>query len=144
MRIAWSDYFLGIADAVSRRADCTRSAVGAVLVDQDRRVISTGYNGSPPKAASCLSGGCPRGLHSYESRPPGGSYADCIARHAEFNAIAYAPIAQRAGATIYITRQPCDDCMELIAACGVAEAVWPGGHWSAGEGRQLTLWGVTE
>lgn len=43
----WDDYFLGVADAVAVRADCRRRQVGAVIVSEDRRIISTGYNGRP-------------------------------------------------------------------------------------------------
>lgn len=41
----WDTYFLGVADAVAVRADCRRRQVGAVIVSEDRRIISTGYNG---------------------------------------------------------------------------------------------------
>lgn len=60
----WDTYFLGIAEAVAQRADCTRRLVGAVIVDSDHRIVSTGYNGAPVHAPGCLSSGaCPRGLH---------------------------------------------------------------------------------
>lgn len=62
-RATWDDYFLGITRAVAVRADCTRRAVGAVIVDTDHRIIGTGYNGSPPGGPSCLKGECPRGQH---------------------------------------------------------------------------------
>lgn len=64
-RASWRDYFLGIADSVAVRADCTRRRVGAVVVDaQTKHIISTGYNGAPPGKPGCLSdGACPRGKH---------------------------------------------------------------------------------
>lgn len=40
------DYYLGLALAVRRKANCLGSRVGAVVV-KDNRVISTGYNGVP-------------------------------------------------------------------------------------------------
>lgn len=63
----WDMYFLGIAEAVAARGDCTRRQVGAVIADQNHRVISTGYNGSYPGGPSCLAGQCPRGRH-YKTR----------------------------------------------------------------------------
>lgn len=62
-RPPWDKYFLGIAEAVSKRGDCTRRQVGAVIVDQNHRVISAGYNGTAPGQKSCLEGACPRGRH---------------------------------------------------------------------------------
>lgn len=61
-RPGWDQYFLGIAQAVSARADCTRRKVGAVIV-KDRRIVSTGYNGAASGEGSCLAGDCPRGRH---------------------------------------------------------------------------------
>jgi dCMP deaminase len=74
-RISWEQYFFGIVDAVSRRADCTRRQVGAIIVDTDHRLVAAGYNGAPPGAKGCLSdGACPRGKH-YRALYPGGTPA---------------------------------------------------------------------
>lgn len=122
----WDDYFLGIAEAVSRRGECLRSQVGAVIVSADRRIVSTGYNGAPAKHLSCLKGGCPRGLSegveplsSYDTGP-----GSCIAIHAEANALLYSSRDQIAGGTIYVTRQPCDGCMRLLLGSGLSRAFW--------------------
>lgn len=61
-RPSWDDYFLGIAEAVAARADCTRRQIGAVVV-RDNRIVSTGYNGAPSRQLGCLAGGCSRGRH---------------------------------------------------------------------------------
>ena len=114
----WDEYFLGIARSVSVRADCRRSRHGAVIV-KDNRVIATGYNGSEPGGPSCLDGQCPRGLESYDELPPNSAdYSDCIAIHAESNAIAHAT-RDTQGGTIYITGKPCDMCSKLIRAAGL-------------------------
>lgn len=76
-RVTWVDYFLGIADSVAVRADCTRRRVGAVVVDAStKHIISTGYNGAAPGEPGCLSdGACPRGQH-YRSLYHHGGPAD--------------------------------------------------------------------
>lgn len=127
-RLGWDDYFLGIAEAVAKRADCTRRQVGAVLVDQHHRIISTGYNGAPSGRPGCLTdGACPRGQQSTEAVAPRSSYdtglGSCIAVHAEANALLYADGWKAKGATLYCTDRPCDGCQRLIDALAV-RVVW--------------------
>lgn len=126
-RPSWDGYFLNIAAAVAARADCRRAQHGAVVVDQHNRIISTGYNGTPPgDERSCLNGECPRGLKTVEEvAHSSGGYEDCIAIHAEANAIANATRDMRGG-TIYITGQPCPMCAKLVLAAGL-QTVHPGG-----------------
>lgn len=152
-RPEWGQYFLTIADAVSRRGDCTRRQVGAVLVGEDHRIIETGYNGVPSGQPGCLSAGaCPRGRHYKvpgiyetqecacgndwpcpESVAPGSSYDTgpgmCIATHAELNALLLAGIRSR-GAVMYVSEPPCDGCKKAMASAGVACVMWWGGHES--------------
>ena len=127
-RPSWSQYFLMIAEAVSTRADCSRSKVGAVIVSFDNRIISTGYNGAEPGGPSCLKGECPRATTNVE---PGSSYdtgpGACIATHAEANALLYAGRQQTKGSILYVTRQPCEGCSKLIKAAGIVRIVWPEG-----------------
>ncbi|MFH8346755.1 deoxycytidylate deaminase [Streptomyces sp. NPDC018045] len=126
-RPTWDEYFLGIASAVARRGDCVRSRVGAVLVRPDRRIASTGYNGSPPGGPSCLDGGC---IRCSSDVPSGAHYEGCIETHAEANCLLYADWSHCQGATLYITRSPCTGCSKLIRSSGVALVVWPEGRWT--------------
>ena len=131
MRPDWDTYFLGIAEAVSTRADCRRRKVGAVLVGTDNRILEVGYNGAPSGHPGCLDGHCPRGLLSYEETAAMTDYSDptspayCIALHAEVNALLIAGRAAR-GATMYITDEPCPNCRKAMMGAGVVRAVWPG------------------
>lgn len=112
----WDTYFLNIAHAVAARGDCTRAQHGAVIV-RDRRIIATGYNGTEPGGLSCLAGDCPRASSDTPSLHP--DYSNCIASHAEHNAISYARHEEMRGATIYLTGPPCDMCAKLIRAAGI-------------------------
>lgn len=123
-RPSWDLYFLRLALTVSERADCTRRQVGAVLVDSDRRVIGTGYNGSPAGEPSCLAGACPRGQASYSEVPKDSNYDTCIAIHAEANALLYARTSCK-GATAYITDPPCPSCYKLLMGAGIERVVYP-------------------
>lgn len=121
-RLGWDAYFLVLAEAVALRADCRRRQVGCVIVDADHRVLATGYNGSAPGGPSCLAGECPRGRQSYEEVPEHGSYDNCVAIHAEANALLFARGSVK-GATVYVTDPPCPSCEKLLAAAGVARVV---------------------
>ena len=56
-RPGWDEYFMEIAKVVALRSNCTRRHVAAVIV-KDKRIISTGYNGTPrgTPGASSFSG----------------------------------------------------------------------------------------
>jgi dCMP deaminase len=133
IRPSWPVYFLGIAQAVAARADCRRRAVGAVLVDQDQRVVATGYNGVRAGAQGCLAGACPRGMLTYDEVQEFSDYSDpaspgyCISTHAETNALLYAkgPVQ---GCTIYVSAQPCPACMKTLRNAGLEAAYWPSGR----------------
>lgn len=125
IRPSWDEYFLEIAKTAALRADCTRSKVGAALVGSDNRIISLGYNGAPSGAPGCLtSNACPRGRLSYDELPPTSNYNNCIAVHAERNAILYADPQKRVGSALYITRSPCRDCQKLAMLSGIKKFVW--------------------
>jgi dCMP deaminase len=126
-RIGFTEYFLGIAEAVSLRGDCTRRQVGAIIVDQDNRIVATGYNGTEPGGPSCLKGECPRGRLSHAELPSDAPYTSgpglCVNSHAESNAIVYAGRDKCKGSTIYITAEPCGECQRLIRAAGITRVV---------------------
>jgi dCMP deaminase len=110
------DYYMGVALAVRRKANCTGNRVAAVIV-RDKRVIATGYNGVPEGMKNCLEGGC---LRCQPGRfRTGKAYDLCICVHAEQNALLSAarfgiPVE---GAHMYTTMQPCFGCAkELVQA----------------------------
>jgi dCMP deaminase len=124
-RQSWDEYFLDLARTTSTRATCSRRKHGAVVV-QDRRIVSTGYNGGPSGMAHCIDGGCPR---AWSDAPQGHAYESCIAIHAEANALLFSGPDERAGATLYCTGAPCFGCAKLIANSGVDEVVAAGGRY---------------
>ncbi|MBR1870497.1 MAG: cytidine/deoxycytidylate deaminase family protein [Kiritimatiellae bacterium] len=129
-RPSWDEYFMGIADVVSRRANCSRRKVAAVIV-KDNHILSTGYNGTPRGVENCFSGGCAR---CAGKTPSGKNLEECRCVHAEQNAICQAAYygVSTAGATIYITISPCLTCAKLIINAGIREVVY-GGDYAFGE-----------
>lgn len=122
----WDTYFMKIAEVVASRANCSRRKVAAVVVS-DRRIISTGYNGTPRGVRNCFEGGCAR---CAGTAPSGSSLEECICVHAEQNAIAQAAYygIRLAGATIYVTICPCLTCAKLIINAGIKEVVYGGDY----------------
>lgn len=117
VRPSWEDYYMDIAKAVSKRSNCIRRQVGAVIV-RDQRIIATGYNGTPRGTKNCDEGGCPR---CAGNTPSGTALGECLCSHAEENAIvqsAYHGISVK-GADIYSTLQPCLTCTKMIINSGI-------------------------
>lgn len=127
-RPSWREYFLGLATSVATRADCTRRQVGAVLTHKTR-VINTGYNGVDPGQPGCLTArACPRGQASHEEIAPYSSYSNCIATHAEENALR--GVARLDKAVLYVTDEPCSQCWDYIEKSDLGYVVWPEGEWA--------------
>ena len=111
------EYYMMIAMAVRKRANCIGNRVGAVLVLNDR-IISTGYNGTPQNMPNCDEGGCER-CANREKYGAATGYDVCICVHAEQNALISAsrfgtPVE---GASLYTTMRPCFGCAkELLQA----------------------------
>jgi dCMP deaminase len=125
-RPGWDEYFMSIARMVASRSNCVKRKVGAVIA-RDRRIISTGYNGTPRGTRNCNEGGCPR----CNSFAQGGTRLDeCFCSHGEENAItqaAYHGVSVRDG-TIYTTFCPCLTCTKMIINAGLDEVVYNAGY----------------
>ncbi len=121
-RPSWDEYFMSIARMVASRSNCVKRHVGAVIA-LDRRIISTGYNGTPRGARNCNEGGCPR-CNRFTA---GGARLDeCLCSHGEENAItqaAYHGVSVR-GSTVYTTFCPCLMCTKMIINAGIEEVAF--------------------
>ena len=133
-RITKTDYYLGIAAAVTKRSTCLRRQYGAVVVKNDE-IVATGYNGSPRGEENCCDVGiCWREAHGI---PHGEQYEKCVAVHAECNAIISASRNELLGATLYLfgfengealsAPEPCLICSRLIKNAGIRNVITPAG-----------------
>ena len=118
----WDQYFMDIARVVASRANCMKRKVAAVIV-LDKRIISTGYNGTPRGTKNCNEGGCPRCNNMAAS---GTSLDECFCSHGEENAIVQASYhgVSLKDATIYSTFAPCLMCAKMIINSGIREVVF--------------------
>jgi dCMP deaminase len=120
-RPSWDEYFMTIAEDVSRRSTCLRRRVGAILV-VDRRLLATGYNGAPSGVPHCAESGC---LRERMAVPSGERQELCRGLHAEQNAIIQAAKhgVRIDGATLYTTLHPCSMCAKMAINAGVRRIV---------------------
>ncbi len=106
---------MALCRIVATRGTCNRLRCGAVLV-KDKRIIATGYNGSPPGMDHCDG---PAG-HLMEE-------GHCVRTvHAEHNAILQAavqPGTSSDGSTLYTLYSPCIHCAKYVAAAGIKRVV---------------------
>jgi dCMP deaminase len=118
VRPSWDEYFMGITFEVARRSTCNRARVGAIVV-RDKRILTTGYNGSPAGLPHCTEAGCLM------------VNGHCVRTlHAEQNAIIQAALhgVSTDGATVYVTHQPCLVCAKMIINAGIARVVYGGDY----------------
>ncbi len=93
------NYYLDIAETVSKRGTCLRRNFGAIIVKNDE-IISTGYVGAPRGRKNCTDlGSCRR---EQLAIPRGERYEMCRSVHAEANAIISAARRDMLGGTLYL------------------------------------------
>jgi dCMP deaminase len=121
-RPSWDEYFMNIAKVVASRSNCIKRKVAAIIV-KDKRVISTGYNGTPRGTRNCNEGGCPRCNNLAKS---GTALDECLCSHGEENAIVQASYhgVSLKDAVIYSTFAPCLQCAKMIINSGIREVVY--------------------
>ena len=132
-RIPFPFYYLGIAEAVSKRSTCLSKRYGAVVV-KDNVVRSTGFNGAPRGRKNCTDiGYCPRLANNIKR---GTDYStSCRSVHGEMNAIINASPEELKDATLYLygydraknemVREAncCPICKRLIINAGIKDVV---------------------
>lgn len=130
LRPSWDSYFMALASLAAQRSNCMKRRVGCVVV-RDKRVISTGYNGTPRGLRNCGEGGCGR---CNDGGGSGGALATCLCIHAEENALLEAGRERmREGAVLYCDTCPCLTCSIKIVQVGVGEVVYSQGYSMDGE-----------
>ncbi|KAG0242110.1 Deoxycytidine monophosphate (dCMP) deaminase [Mortierella sp. GBA43] len=121
LRPSWDSYFMYLANLAARRSNCMKRRVGCVLV-RDKRVIATGYNGTPKNMRNCNDGGCPR---CNQATPCGQGLDRCLCMHAEENALLEAGRERiGSGSIIYCNTCPCLGCAIKIVQVGVSQVVY--------------------
>ncbi|KXT14736.1 hypothetical protein AC579_4415 [Pseudocercospora musae] len=125
IRPAWDHYFMTLASLAARRSNCMRRQVGCVLV-RNKRVMATGYNGTPRNVMNCNDGGCPRCNGRNATAVSGGAdLSTCLCIHAEENALLEAGRERVGdGGVLYCNTCPCLTCTIKIVQVGITKVVF--------------------
>lgn len=116
--IKWMKFCISGATLFST---CSKRQYFSIILDSQGHVLGTGYNGGPKNTVHCNEGGCPRAIENSKS---GSSYDNCIAIHAEQNALLHSNYSDRiAGSTLYVNGPPCYTCAKLIINSGITRIV---------------------
>ncbi|KAL2264833.1 hypothetical protein VTJ83DRAFT_7343 [Remersonia thermophila] len=130
LRPSWDSYFMSLASLAAQRSNCMKRRVGCVVV-RDRRVVSTGYNGTPRGMRNCGEGGCAR---CNAGEGSGHALATCLCIHAEENALLEAGRERLTqGAVLYCDTCPCLTCSIKIVQVGIQEVVYRYGYSMDGQ-----------
>lgn len=114
--ISWDEYFMGVAKLAGMRSKDPNTQVGACIVSQDNKILSMGYNGFPL--------GCSDDEFPWERE---GDMLDTkypYVTHSELNAILNFRGGSLAGAKLYVSLFPCNECAKAIIQSGIAEIIY--------------------
>lgn len=114
--IAWDDYFMGVSLLAADRSKDPSTQVGACIVSDDNRILSTGYNGFPQ--------GCSDDDFPWNRDTSAGETKYNFVVHAELNAILNAGGKSLVGSRIFVSLFPCHECAKAIIQAGVKEVVY--------------------
>ena len=112
--ISWDEYFMGVALLAAMRSKDPNTQVGCCIVDAEKRILSTGYNGFPT--------GCSDDEFPWERTGEQTKYPFVV--HAELNAILNAHGKNLVGAHLYVALFPCNECAKAIIQSGIREVIY--------------------
>lgn len=135
LRPGWDNYFMSLAKLAAERTNCMKRRVGCVIA-RDKRMVATGYNGTPSGVRNCSEGGCGRCNGANNSQGVGLDL--CLCLHAEENAIIEAGRERCTGSTLYTNLFPCILCSKKIVQSGIARVVFDK-HYATDEAAQSLL-----
>jgi dCMP deaminase len=120
----WSNYFKTITLETAKLSTCVSKNVGAILV-RDRRILCSGYNGTPPGKIHCYEIFNKEEVQR-EFHHPHHDWSVKNEIHAEIallgSGLKYG--INTHGATLYVSLSPCIHCAKALVAAGVKDVFY--------------------
>ncbi len=114
--ISWDEYFMGVAKLSGLRSKDPSTQVGACIVSSDNKILSMGYNGFPM--------GCSDDIFPWDKTGEEEETKYPYVTHSELNAILNYRGGSLAGARLYVSLFPCNECAKAIIQSGIKEIVY--------------------
>lgn len=114
--ISWDEYFMGISKLSGMRSKDPNTQVGACIVSEDNKILSMGYNGFPI--------GCSDDAFPWEREGDMLHTKYAFVTHSELNAILNYRGGSLAGAKLYVSLFPCNECAKAIIQAGIRTIVY--------------------
>lgn len=108
--ISWEEYFMKMCNIIKLRSKDLKRQVGSILVSNDNRIISTGYNGLKSGSNDNIDWNDRELVH-------------LLVLHSEMNCLLYSE-SKFENTTLYSTLSPCNTCIKLIASSGVKKIIF--------------------
>jgi dCMP deaminase len=112
--LKWDNRFMSLAKEISTWSRDPSSKIGAIIVNNERRILATGYNGFP------------RGIADTDERYNDREQKYSLIVHAEMNALTnalYSGVSVK-DATLYVWGLPiCSDCAKCVIQSGISRVV---------------------
>lgn len=115
-RLNWDDHHMLLALVTAQKSPDPNTQVGVIVVDQENRILATGYNGAPRNIPVNM---IPWDREHEDQKQTKYMYV----LHAEVNAILNSNVPV-VGGTLYTTLYPCHECMKIIVASGIKTVVY--------------------
>lgn len=129
--ISWDEYFMSVAVLSAMRSKDPNTQVGACIVNENRKIVGTGYNGFP---MGCSDDDLPWGR---EGRPLDTKYPYVC--HAELNAILNSISRDLRGCTLYVALFPCNECAKAIIQSGIKKIIYKENKYPDSDGVRASM-----
>ncbi|MDE5738153.1 MAG: dCMP deaminase family protein [Oscillospiraceae bacterium] len=123
--LSWDGYFMGIALLSAQRSKDNHTQVGACIVNEDKKIVSVGYNGMPT--------GCNDDIMPWEREGEFLQTKYPFVCHAELNAILNSSVNLK-NCVLYVTLFPCNECAKAIIQSGIKQVIYLDNKYAGTDG----------